>query len=183
VGDQPCFWECPDPTDVAIKEYHTNFALNADGDEVFLFDTAANDFAVIHGVRFAGLLANQSLSLGPNGQRGGCWVVDTDPTPREANDVSCPGVRFLRGDSDSNCTVEITDAIFTLSYLFSGGRAPPCPDGADTNDDGRIDLSDAIFALGFLFLGSASPPAPGPEAGGLDPTDDALDPCIEPPCG
>jgi hypothetical protein len=29
------------------------------------------------------------------------------------------------GDADDNEKLEITDAIFTLNFLFTGGRAPP----------------------------------------------------------
>ncbi|MBI4604104.1 MAG: lamin tail domain-containing protein, partial [Planctomycetes bacterium] len=182
VSQQPCFWECPDPTDVATKEYHTNFALNADHDEIFIFDTEANRFGLIHGVAFRDLPRNKSLSLVPDGQRSGCWVVSEEPTPRKANAGTCPGAHFQRGDSNASCLVDIADAIFTLGFLFAGSAAPPCLDAADANDSGRIDLSDAVYALGYLFLGSAPPPAPGPSEPGLDPSDDDLATCVPPDC-
>ena len=65
-------------------------------------------------------------------------------------------------------------------FLFTGGVQPPCPDAADTNDDGNVDISDAVTALAFLFTGGAAPPAPGPEACGPDPTADGLGPCDDP---
>ena len=77
VDQQPCFWKCPDPTEPLKKEYHTSFALNADGDEIFLFDpvdVAANRFGAIHGVKFTALRRNYSLSLIPDGDRNGCWI-------------------------------------------------------------------------------------------------------------
>lgn len=179
---QPCFWECPDPTNPAAREYHTNFALNADNDEIFLFDTEENDFAAIHGLRFRDVARNHSLSLIPNGSRSGCWLDTGTPTPLAANVGVCPGVQFRRGDSNGSCVVDIADAIFTLNFLFSGGAAPLCPDAADSNDDGKIDLSDAVSALGFLFLGSPPPPEPGPFTPGNDPSDDTLGACSPPAC-
>ena len=84
-----------------------------------------------------------------------------------------PGVTFLRGDSDQNGSIQLTDAVFLLDYLFRGGRVLDCEDAADSNDDGRIDISDGILILRFLFSGGNRPAAPFP-APGLDPTDDDL---------
>ena len=80
---------------------------------------------------------------------------------------------FLRGDSNADRRVDISDGIFTLAALFGGGSLG-CQDAGDTNDDGLVDISDAIATFGFLFLGaSKAPPYPFEDVG-LDPTEDAL---------
>lgn len=180
--NKPCFWECPDPTNPATQEYHTNFALDAGGDEVYLFDTSANGFGVIHGVELTRQTLNHSLALLPDGSRGGCWIDSDAPTPRDPNTGSCPGANFLRSDANANCAVDLSDAVYTLGFLFNGGTAPPCPDSADSDDSGKIDISDAIFTLGYLFLGGRAPPAPGPDVHGADPTSDELGDCNAPSC-
>ncbi|MBI4603694.1 MAG: DM13 domain-containing protein [Planctomycetes bacterium] len=83
------------------------------------------------------------------------------------------GATPIRGDSDSNGRLELTDAIFSLSFLFLGGRGPACTPIADSNGDGTLNLSDAIHLLSYLFLGG---PEPGPlsqgelnECLGIDP--------------
>ena len=83
------------------------------------------------------------------------------------------GATFLRGDSDQNGTIQLTDAVCLLDYLFRGGRVLSCEDAADSNDDGRIDISDGILILRFLFSGGDRPRMPFPRAG-MDPTDDDL---------
>ena len=83
------------------------------------------------------------------------------------------GATFLRGDSDQNGTIQLTDAVFLLDYLFRGGRVLSCEDAADSNDDGRVDISDGILILRFLFSGGDRPRMPFPRAG-MDPTDDDL---------
>jgi hypothetical protein len=88
------------------------------------------------------------------------------------------GEAILRGDSDHNGRHDLTDSVFTLSFLFLGGRAPPCADEADVNDDGRLDIADPISLLGFLFLGHRSPRPPFPEPD-VDPTEDELPGCTE----
>jgi len=86
------------------------------------------------------------------------------------------GTPFVRGDSNGDGRGDLSDAIFTLSWLFTGGPTPPCLDAADANDVGTIDLSDPIFFLNFLFQGGGAPPPPHPSAG-LDPTPDAIGNC------
>ena len=80
---------------------------------------------------------------------------------------------FIRGDSDGDGSISITDAIRLLGFLFAGGVKPACDDAADADDDGTITITDAIVILGYLFLGQGSFPPPFPEAG-QDPTQDGL---------
>jgi hypothetical protein len=81
-------------------------------------------------------------------------------------------VLFQRGDVDASNLREVTDAVFGLTWLASGGRTPPCLDAADVNDDGVINITDFIFLLRFLFLGGIAPPAPF--TCGEDPTADSI---------
>ncbi|MGH9361648.1 MAG: hypothetical protein ACRD2T_07000, partial [Thermoanaerobaculia bacterium] len=80
---------------------------------------------------------------------------------------------FLRGDSDGNFALDISDPVHLLSFLFLGGAAPACLDAADADDSGILDLSDALYVLGFLFLDGAPVPSPLGKAG-VDPTPDLL---------
>ena len=85
--------------------------------------------------------------------------------------VSSVGV-FLRGDTNADLTVDLADAVASLSFLFEGGPSV-CLDAIDANDDGILDISDPIKVLVLLF--SLGPPLPAPyRAPGLDPTADAL---------
>ncbi len=84
-----------------------------------------------------------------------------------------PETTFVRGDSNADGAIDISDSMFTLDYLFLGGSVATCQDAADANDDGRLDISDGIHVLSFLFAGSAAIPAPYPVPG-LDPTPDSL---------
>jgi hypothetical protein len=119
-------------------------------------------------------------------QGNGVWVRPGGhryPTIRVAGRVEIVGEgseHFVRGDSNGDDRVEVSDAVHTLEHLFLGGPAPRCPDAADANDSGRVDIADPIGTLAFLFLGAGSslpPPFPGL---GKDPTPDGLA-CGAPP--
>jgi hypothetical protein len=86
----------------------------------------------------------------------------------------CLPERFKRGDVNSDGTLDISDAIGTLNYLFQN-LAVVCLDAVDTNDDAAVDISDAVSILNYIFAGGLPPAAPGPLECGVDTTDDALD--------
>jgi hypothetical protein len=72
---------------------------------------------------------------------------------------------FIRGDSNGDAGVDLSDAVTTLDYLFIGNRRPHCYDAADADDDGVLDITDPVFTLNHLFLGGSEPPPPYPEPG------------------
>ncbi len=89
---------------------------------------------------------------------------------------------FRRGDSNGDGTLDLTDAVHVLAYLFIGGPPPACFDAADADDSGELDLSDAIYSLGFQFLGGPAPPDPGPSSCGPDPKADPFAACVYTRC-
>jgi hypothetical protein len=80
---------------------------------------------------------------------------------------------FLRGDSNRDERIDISDAVDVLGYLFLGTLALSCEDAADANDDGEVNISDPVLVLSSLFLGTGPLPEPSGEKG-QDPTSDGL---------
>jgi hypothetical protein len=74
----------------------------------------------------------------------------------------CEHVPFHRGDANRDGRNDVSDAIFALAFLFTGGEEPGCLEAADTNNDGAFNISDPISLFNHLFLGGEAPPAPGP---------------------
>jgi hypothetical protein len=68
---------------------------------------------------------------------------------------------FHRGDPNNDGSVNITDGIYVLNFLFLGGPAPTCLESANPNDDASINITDGIYILNYLFLGGPAPVAPG----------------------
>ena len=102
--------------------------------------------------------------------------LDPDPEPEPQ------GPRFVRGDTNTDGSTNIADAVFVLGFLFSAeGEEPACAEATDTNADGTVNITDGIYLLSFLFSGGEGPPAPYPECGRIDglPEDQckSFDPC------
>ena len=121
----------------------------------------------------------------PPGSTGSFRICLTVTNDAGFSDTSCSdfciGFPFLRGDTNMDSSIDIADAIFTLSYLFADGPPPTCLDAADTNDDGAIDIADPITVLSHLFASSGDLPDPFGECG-VDPTEDELWCSSFPPC-
>ncbi len=83
--------------------------------------------------------------------------------------------RFIRGDVNQSGVIDLSDAVFTLLYLFSDHDID-CADAADVTDDGAINIADPVALLSYLFAGGSIPPDPFNRCG-EDPTDDALPLC------
>ncbi len=77
---------------------------------------------------------------------------------------------FRRGDASDNGTVNISSAVFILSFLFTDAvDTIPCAEAADTNNDGTVNITDAVSLLSHLFGPSPPPAPPGLENCGPDP--------------
>lgn len=105
-------------------------------------------------------------------------VVLSEPATAQVRVVVRREDVFLRGDSNMDGRLDISDAIYILAYRYTGGPWPSCMDAADANDDGRVDLSDPIFFLSHLFHREVPLPEPGPEPG-IDLSNDGLG-CLSP---
>jgi len=59
---------------------------------------------------------------------------------------------FVRGDTNGDRAVDITDAIVLMQYLF-GSREVPCLEALDVDEDafGSLNVADAISLLDFLY--------------------------------
>ena len=98
----------------------------------------------------------------------------SDPADPFSLPGSCSGIFFVRGDSNADASLDISDAVTMLEYLFNGAtNGSSCQDAYDTNDDGLINIADPVRLLDYLFAGAPEPPEPGGQCG-QDPTGDAL---------
>jgi hypothetical protein len=105
-------------------------------------------------------------------------LSDAEIARLAANQPPALGGLQTPGDGNQDGALDISDAIWLLSYLFvddqkrlpcSGARTASTGDLAllDANGDARVDIADAVRVLGFLF-GDSSPPVLGTACVSID---------------
>jgi hypothetical protein len=67
------------------------------------------------------------------------------------------GTSYVCGDANSDGAVDISDAVYLIAYIFSGGPAPSPLLAGDANCDGAIDISDAVYLIAYIFSGGPAP--------------------------
>ena len=101
------------------------------------------------------------------------WQMSPAPFGTPGDVVGIDSKPFVRGDTNGDRYIDVSDAVLTLRYIWDFIETIPCPDAADTNDDGRLAVNDAVIGLQFLFQRGDPPPPPFPELG-FDETEDDL---------
>ncbi len=67
---------------------------------------------------------------------------------------------YVCGDADADFTVNISDAIFLVNYIFKSGPAPNPLEAGDANGDGAVNVADAVYLIDYVFKGGPVPVCP-----------------------
>ncbi len=65
----------------------------------------------------------------------------------------------IRGNVDNDIldAVDISDLVFVVDFIFTGGPAPVCSEEADVTADAAVDISDLVYLVDFIFTGGPDP--------------------------
>jgi len=61
------------------------------------------------------------------------------------------------GDADANGVVNISDAVYLISYIFAGGPAPSPLAAGDVDCNAVANISDAVSLISYIFAGGSPP--------------------------
>lgn len=64
---------------------------------------------------------------------------------------------YICGDADGGGTVSVTDAVWIINYIFSGGPPPNPLEAGDVDCSGQVSVSDAVAIINYIF-GGGDPP-------------------------
>jgi hypothetical protein len=67
------------------------------------------------------------------------------------------GPSYVCGDANGDGTVDISDSVYLIAYIFSGGSAPNPLGSGDANGDGTVDISDSVYLIAYIFSGGSAP--------------------------
>ena len=69
----------------------------------------------------------------------------------------------IRGNVDGIGGIDVSDLVYLIDYMFTGGPEPPCwseanVDGLGADDASGIDMSDLVYLTDYQFTGGPPPP-------------------------
>ena len=74
-----------------------------------------------------------------------------------ADTLSFNVITYLCGDANSDGMVNVSDAVFVINYVFSGGGVPIPLAAGNTNCDENVNVSDAVYLINYVFSGGSAP--------------------------
>lgn len=75
---------------------------------------------------------------------------------------------YICGDANADELVNITDAVYLIQYIFSGGAEPNPYMSGDANCDEIVNITDAVYLIQYIFSGGYTP---------CDPSGDGVPDC------
>jgi M6 family metalloprotease-like protein len=73
------------------------------------------------------------------------------------NHLFTPPQSYVPGDASGDGNIDISDAVYMISYIFSGGLPPDPLLAGDANCDGAVDISDVVYLIAYIFSGGDAP--------------------------
>jgi M6 family metalloprotease-like protein len=64
---------------------------------------------------------------------------------------------YICGDASRDGSVDISDVVYLIAYIFSGGSAPSPLLAGDANHEGSVDISDVVYLIAYIFSGGSAP--------------------------
>ncbi len=71
--------------------------------------------------------------------------------------VSFAPPSYVHGDADGSGDVDVSDVVYLISFIFSGGVEPAPLAAGDADCSGAIDISDVVCLINYIFSGGAAP--------------------------
>ncbi len=68
-----------------------------------------------------------------------------------------PPPPYICGDANGSGGINISDVVFLINYIFSGGPAPNPLASGDANCSGLVNISDAVYIVNYIFSGGPAP--------------------------
>jgi hypothetical protein len=65
---------------------------------------------------------------------------------------------WIPGDADFSGSINVSDAVYMIAYIFGGGPAPkPVWQSGDSDCNGVINISDPVYLVAYIFGGGSAP--------------------------
>ena len=104
-------------------------------------------------------MGDSAIILAQGGTRGAgeCRTVVSGSSPQNAGTIILHIPNYICGDADGEGTVNISDAVFLVNYIFADGAAPSPLASGDADCDQEIDIADVVYLVNYIFAGGPAP--------------------------
>jgi uncharacterized protein (TIGR02145 family) len=65
--------------------------------------------------------------------------------------------QYICGDANNDASVNVSDAVWIVNYVFIGGPEPEPFLSGEVNCDGSVNISDAVWIINYVFMGGNDP--------------------------
>jgi hypothetical protein len=63
------------------------------------------------------------------------------------------GMDYICGDANRDYSINVSDCVWMLNYIFIPGSPPPVPlESGEVNCDGAFNVSDVVWLLNYIFI-------------------------------
>jgi hypothetical protein len=83
--------------------------------------------------------------------------ISTDGALADTMSFKVKPINAICGDANGDRTVNVSDVVYLINYIFGGGAVPAVLRAGDPNCDGTINISDAVYLITYVFA-SGPPP-------------------------
>ncbi len=86
------------------------------------------------------------------------YVYNPDQEDSDGDNIgdACEG-QYICGDANADQTVNVSDAVRIINYVFAGGAPPQPMEAGDVNCDATCNVSDAVYIINYVFVGGNDP--------------------------
>ncbi len=85
-------------------------------------------------------------------------IVSTDLHGGEGSClIQLQTISGVAGDADNSGTITVSDAVYLINYIFSGGPQPISMYRADPDCSGATTVSDVVYLINYIFGGGLAP--------------------------
>jgi hypothetical protein len=91
------------------------------------------------------------------------FAVSDNSAPTLVDTIHCEmtvtdsPVTYVCGDADASGDVDISDVVYLIAYIFSGGPAPDPIASGDADCSSNVDISDVVYLINYIFSGGTAP--------------------------